>query len=62
MEKQVADNLTYLNVLNDLMAENIRSYVRAAAKRKLGIAHNTLSDEALEEKFSEVYARISRRL
>ena len=54
MEKQVADNLTYLNVLNDLMTENIRGYVRAAAERKLGIAHNILSDEALEEKFSEV--------
>ena len=53
MERHIADNLTYRNVLNDLMTQRIEGYINNAAERQvLG-----LGDEADKELYETDYAQ-----
>lgn len=51
MERHIADNLTYRNVLNDLMTKRIYDYAKAAVEHKLSDAEGQALDNEQYERW-----------
>ena len=51
MERHIADNLTYRNVLNDLMTQRIYDYAKAAVEHKLSDAEGQALDNEQYERW-----------